>query len=132
PLLMKKFLYLTLILILIVFHAELFAQSFSIEQISAFPFPSELTSSAKGSKISWALDEQGKRNVYVAEGPEFTPRKLTDYNEDDGQEISSLTISSDGKWVVYVRGGDHGGGNASTTVNANSDPLPPKVAIWSI
>src|SRR5690606_30534752 len=25
-----------------------------------------------------------------------------------------------------------GGNNASTTVNANSDPLPPKVAIWAV
>ncbi len=29
------------------------------------------------------------------------------YGTDDGQEISDLTISNDGKYVVYVRGGNH-------------------------
>ena len=84
------------------------AQTFSLESVKSYPFPTELTSSAKGSRIAWAFDEQGKRNVYVAEGPDFTPRKLTNYTEDDGQEITSLSISDDGKWVVFVRGGDHG------------------------
>ncbi len=54
------------------------------------------------------MDEQGKRNIYVAEGPSFTPRLLTHFLKDDGQEITSLSITDDGKWVVFVRGGDHG------------------------
>ena len=42
-----------------------------------YPFPTELVGSPNGNKIAFALDEQGKRNVYVAEGPEFRARKLT-------------------------------------------------------
>ena len=78
------------------------------------------------------MNEQGKRNVYVAEGPDFTPKKLTPFNEDDGQEISSLQFTPDGKWLVFVQGGDHGGGNASSTVNAQNLPELPKVQIWKI
>lgn len=103
-----------------------------MEQVGKFSFPSELTSSAKGEKIAWAMNEQGKRNVYLAEGPDFTPKKVTEFNEDDGQEISSLQFSPDGNWLVFVRGGDHGGGNASSTVNAQNLPILPKVEIWKI
>jgi len=108
------------------------AQDFTMEEVTAYPFPSELTTSRTGQMIVWAFNEQGKRNIYVAEGPEFTPRQLTQYKRDDGQEISSLTISKDGKWIVYVRGGDHGGRNADVPVNAANDPIPPKVEVWKI
>jgi len=111
---------------------ELTAQSFSVEQISSFSFPSELTASASGNKIAWAMNEKGLRNVYVAEGPEFAPRKLTDFGEDDGQEISSLQYSPDGNWLIFVRGGDHGGGNANIPVNANNSTSMPKVEIWKV
>ncbi|MDR6195377.1 prolyl oligopeptidase family serine peptidase [Siphonobacter sp. SORGH_AS_0500] len=109
------------------------AQKFSLEAIKSYPFPNELTASAQGSKIAWALNEQGRRNVYVAEGPAFTARKLTDYTKDDGQEISSLAISADGKWVVYVRGGDHGSNwDSNVGVNVDHLPLPPRVEIWAV
>ncbi len=113
--------------------SSLLAQTFSLESVKSYPFPTELTSSAKGSRIAWAFDEQGKRNVYVAEGPEFTPRKLTNYTNDDGQEITSLSISDDGKWVVYVRGGDHGANwDDELPVNTTSSPIAPKVQVWSV
>ncbi|PZX57720.1 dipeptidyl aminopeptidase/acylaminoacyl peptidase [Algoriphagus ratkowskyi] len=108
------------------------SQSFTMEQVGKFSFPSELTSSPTGEKIAWAMNEQGKRNIYFAEGPTFDPKKLTDFNEDDGQEISSLQFTPDGNWIIFVRGGDHGGGNASSTVNAQNLPTLPKVQIWKI
>ena len=84
------------------------AQSFTMEQIKSYPFPNELTTAATGSRIAWAFNERGLRNVWVAEGPDFKARRLTNYNTDDGQELTSVSISGDGKYVVYVRGGDHG------------------------
>ncbi|HSF54550.1 MAG TPA: hypothetical protein VLA71_12395, partial [Algoriphagus sp.] len=111
---------------------SLFSQSFTMEQVGKFSFPSELTSSPTGEKIAWAMNEQGKRNVYFAKGPDFRPENLTGFDEDDGQEISSLQFSPDGKWLAFVRGGDHGGGNASSTVNAQNLPELPKVEIWKI
>ena len=84
------------------------SQRFTFEAIKSYPFPTELTSTSQGLRIAWALEEAGKRNVYVAEGPDFKPRKLTNYTQDDGQEITSLSISDNGQWVVFVRGGDHG------------------------
>ncbi len=123
---------LLLIAILSISTLNLYAQSFTVKSILSYPFPSELTAAGKGSKIAWAMNEQGKRNIYVAEGPAFKPTKITDYNLDDGQELSSLSISDDGKWVVFVRGGDHGSREGTTPVNAASMPIAPKVQIMSI
>jgi dipeptidyl aminopeptidase/acylaminoacyl peptidase len=107
------------------------AQQFALEDIKTYPFPTELTTA--GNKIAWAFDEQGKRNIYVAEAPDFNPRKLTNYTRDDGQELTGVSISSDGKWVVYVRGGDHGSNWGDLEpVNPSFDPVPNKVSVWVV
>ena len=107
--------------------------SFTIEQIKSYPFPNELTAAATGSRIAWAFNERGARNVWVAEGPDFKARKLTNYQTDDGQELTSLSISSDGKFVIYVRGGDHGSNwESSTGVNPTMTPSQTRVQIWSV
>lgn len=108
-------------------------QGFTLHDILSYPYPTELVSSTQGAMIAWAFNEQGIRNVYVAEGPAFAPRKLTSYAADDGQEITSLSISKNGQWVIFVRGGDHGGNNEqSTAVNPAILPETPKVQVWSV
>lgn len=128
---MKRFLPFLTCLLLLLFQTAI-CQTFTMEQVAKFSFPSELTSSPMGNKIAWAMNEQGKRNVYLAKAPEFTPEKLTAFNEDDGQEISSLQFSPDGKFLVFVRGGDHGGGNADRPVNPLHLPEIPQVEVWKI
>lgn len=108
------------------------ADSFTLDRIKSYPFPNELTTSATGSRIAWAFNERGARNVWVAEGPDFKVRRLTNYTTDDGQELTSLSISADGKYVVYVRGGDHGSNfDSSVAVNPTLSPAQVKVQIWS-
>ncbi|MFZ1809001.1 MAG: prolyl oligopeptidase family serine peptidase [Cyclobacteriaceae bacterium] len=107
------------------------AQQFELEDIKTYPFPTELT--IAGNKIAWAFDEQGKRNIYVAETPDFNARKLTNYTQDDGQELTGVSISADGKYVVYVRGGDHGSNWGDLEpVNPSFTPVPNKVSVWVI
>jgi dipeptidyl aminopeptidase/acylaminoacyl peptidase len=107
--------------------------SFTVSQIKSYPFPNELTTSASGARIAWALNERGLRNVWVTEGPEFRPHRLTNYEVDDGQELTSLSISADGKYVVYVRGGDHGSNFEGTVgVNPLMTPAQPKIQVWSV
>jgi len=119
-----------LLLLILPFH--LIAQNIPFESFKKYPFPTELCSAAKSQKIAWAMDEQGKRNVYVAEGPDFKPRRLTDFVKDDGQEITSLSISNDGNWVVFVRGGEHSGNwDTESPVNPGFELDPFKVMIAS-
>jgi dipeptidyl aminopeptidase/acylaminoacyl peptidase len=109
------------------------AQQFTMEQVKSYPFPNALTASATGGRIAWALNEQGKRNVWVAEGPYFRPRRLTNYDTDDGQEITSLQISADGNWVVFIRGGDFSSNwEDAAPVNVLNHPTPPRVQMLSV
>ncbi|HEX5965827.1 MAG TPA: hypothetical protein VFY51_07835, partial [Pyrinomonadaceae bacterium] len=109
------------------------AQSFTMEQIKSYPFPNELTTAGTGSRIAWAFNERGLRNVWVAEGPDFKARRLTNYTVDDGQELTSLSISDDGKYVVYVRGGDHGSNfDSSAPVNPGLSTAQTRVQVWSV
>src|SRR5438105_4596402 len=106
--------------------------SFSVEQVKSYPFPNELSAASTGSGIAWALNERGIRNIWIAEGPSFTARRLTNYDSDDGQELTSISISDDGKNVVYVRGGDHSGNWEGPPPNPLSSPVAPQVQIWSV
>lgn len=104
-----------------------------MESVKSYPFPTSLTSAASGAKIAWTFNEEGLRNIYVAEAPDFKARRLTGYLKDNGQEISSLSVSPDGAWCVFIRGGDFGSNwDGALPVNPTFDPNPPKVQIWSI
>src|SRR6185295_2198400 len=78
---------------------------FTLEQVLGAPFPSGMVASAKGDKVAWVFLDHGKRNIFLAEAPAFKGRQLTRYNQDDGQEVTSLVFSPDGAWIAYVRGG---------------------------
>src|SRR2546425_7083426 len=80
------------------------AQTFSLEQVMSSPFPSELTVSKRGDKLAWAFDAEGKRNIWIAEGPALAARPLTHYDTDDGQELSDVVFAPGGSALAYVRG----------------------------
>jgi len=127
----RAFVAIPLLILLAVLCARVQAQqNFTLEQVMSAPFPSDLTASKTGSRIAWALNEQGKRNVWVAEGPDFKARRLTSYVEDDGQEISSISFSADGNTLVYTRGG--GKNPAGQFPNPTSNPAGVEQAVWSI
>src|SRR3989440_8716507 len=90
--------------ILLVLAAQIAAQSFTLEQAMSSPFPSELIVSRHGDKLAWAFDEQGKRNIWIAEGAPLTSRALTHYASDDGQELSDLVFAPNGNAIAFVRG----------------------------
>jgi dipeptidyl aminopeptidase/acylaminoacyl peptidase len=107
--------------------------TFTLEQIRSYPYPAELTASSTGARLAWTVNEQGRRNIYVAQGPEFAPRRLTNYVTDDGQELTSVSLSADGRYLVYVRGGDHGSNwDDHLPVNVSLNPVPPKVEILAV
>ena len=77
----------------------------TIENLLNVPFPTSLVASKDGKQIAWVFNDQGVRNIYVADAPNFAATKVTSYTLDDGQEISSLTITADGAKIVFLRGG---------------------------
>ncbi len=102
----------------------------TLEKILSAPFAADLTAAKNANRIAWALDQEGRRNIWVAEGPEFAARQLTSYAEDEGQELSELTFSEDGNTILYVRGG--GKNRAGEAPNPTSSPSGAEQAVWSI
>ena len=80
---------------------------FSLSQVLSFPMPLALVSGTKGHSIAYVLDERGVRSLWYALAPDFAPRELWNSGVDDGQELTDVSISNDGRYVVYVRGGSH-------------------------
>jgi dipeptidyl aminopeptidase/acylaminoacyl peptidase len=106
---------------------------FSLEQVMSYPFPEGLAVSSAGSRIAWTVNKEGIRNLLVAEGPSFKARQLTSFADDDGQAFSSVSLSTNGEWCVFIRGGDFGSNwSDEEPVNALSYPEPAEVGIWSI
>src|SRR6476620_9772245 len=105
-------------------------QSFTLEQVLSAPFPSGLTAAKSVPRIAWVLDEQGKRNIYVAEAPESKARRLTSYMVEDGQELSGLQFSEDANTIVYAR--SEGKNRAGQSPNPTSNPAGVEQAVYRI
>jgi dipeptidyl aminopeptidase/acylaminoacyl peptidase len=106
---------------------------YTVDQILGFPSPDNLVASPAGSTVAWTFNERGVRNIYAADGPDFAGRRVTSYTEDDGQELTQLSFSRDGKTIVYVRGGDHGSNRqGEAPPNPAELPVQPRIQIWAV
>jgi len=103
---------------------------FTLEQVMSAAFPSDLIAAPQAAKVAWVLNEQGARNVWIAESPAYKGRALTSYREDDGQEIAELCWTPDARFVVFVRGGDFE--NSGDNPNPRSRPEGVEQFIWIV
>ncbi len=109
------------------------AADFTVAQALSYPFVDNLVSARSADRIAWTRNVHGVRNVWVAEAPGYDPRQVTQFTEDDGEELTQLTFSPDGAVLVFVRGGDH---DANWPAKGNLQPNPassaaePKVTLW--
>ena len=81
----------SLLLILLLFVSPPVSAQFTLEQVMSAPFPTGLVAAPTGGAVAWVFNDQGERNIWVAEPPEYKGRPVTAYKGDDGQEISNLT-----------------------------------------
>ena len=105
-------------------------QRVTLEALLSVPFPSEIVASPAGGHVAWVQNTKGSRNVWVASAPDFAPRQLTSYSGDDGQDITSLVWTADGKTVLYVRGG--GPNRAGEIPNPAISPQAAEQAIHAV
>ena len=80
------------------------ASAQTIDNYLSPPFPTDLTASANGKTIAWVFNDKGSRNIFLAESPAFAAKQITNYSGDDGMEINSICLNSDGSKIVFVRG----------------------------
>ena len=107
----------------------------SLDQLLGYSYVSGLVASGDGDRFAWVEDVRGVRNLWCASAGDRSPRQLTHYSADDGQELTQLTFSTDGSQLLFVRGGDHDENwpaKGNLAPNPSSSPLEPKVTIWSI
>jgi dipeptidyl aminopeptidase/acylaminoacyl peptidase len=106
----------------------------TLSQFLSYPFTTQLVSAQRNSIIGWVETLNGVRNIWVADGPSFEPRRITSGTADDGQELTGLAFAPDGSRIVWVRGGDH---DANWAAAGNLQPNPtssteqPHLTIWS-
>ncbi len=112
------------------FSVVLQVRAYTLDEIISYSFPSGLVTSPKGDLVAWVFDEKGKRNIWIAQGPEYKAIQLTHYSEDDGQELGNLAFNSDGSVIVFVRGGS--ANRAGEYPNPTSSPEGAEQALWAI
>jgi len=105
-------------------------EPFSIEEVMSAPFPEGLVSSPSSGVVAWVYDDEGVRNVWAMAPGWDGPRQVTSYDQDDGQAISDLVVTPDGRSILYTRGG---GPNARGEIpNPRSWVEPAQRALWII
>src|SRR5688572_6669579 len=122
----RRFAFLVALFVAIPAHA----QQVTLEGLLSAPFPSEIVAAPSGGYVAWVQNARGSRNVWVAGAPAFAARQLTSYSGDDGQDITTLTWTPDGKSVLYVRGG--GANRQGEIPNPALTPEAGEQAIWAM
>ncbi len=106
------------------------ASSFTIDQVLSAPFAINLIAAPNSPHVAWLLNEEGRRNIYVASAPDWKARKLTAFNDDDGQDIDELAWAPDGSYLLFARGGDFE--NGEDNPDPNLSPMRPGQDIWIV
>ena len=94
----------------------------------AFPFG--MVSARTSDRLAWISYDEGKRNVFTAMGPDFKPVRLTSFMEDDGVDLTDLSLSADGSVAVFVRG--HARNRDGWVANPLSNTTGTERAIWAV
>ena len=115
---------------LVAFGATGAEARFTLEAVFSAPFPTGLTASPDGSRVAWVFNEQGARNVWVADAPGFEGRRLTAFAGDDGTTIQGLAFSRDANRLAFIRG--DGPNRAGELPNPTSNPAGVERALWVI
>src|ERR1051326_7448363 len=103
---------------------------YTVEQFLSPPFPLVFASAKHADRIAWVGYDRGKRNIFTAAAPNFTPVKLTTFDKDDGTDITAVDVSDDGSTIVFVRGSNPN--NRGWIPNPDHTPDGAVRAIWAV
>lgn len=96
--------------------------------LDALPAIGELIAADEAPTLAWVRQLQGRRSIWLANGREMQARERHAYPNDDGIPISQMSLSSDGRYLAYVRGGWP---NRDGEINNSLDaPDPYERALW--
>ena len=101
--------------------ASTFAQ-YTLEQSLGAPYVQSIHASIDQQSLAWVVNEEGRRNIWYSELDGNAPQQLTNYPQDDGLNISQISISAG--YLVFVRG--NGNNRQGQPANPASLPTTPQ------
>jgi len=101
-----------------------------IRALDGAPFASTIVSAPAANAVAFVLNTRGVRNIWVTDSTRAQARMVTAFTEDDGQDITSLAFSADGRTLLFVRGG--AANRAGEIPNPTSDPAGAEQLIWRV
>jgi dipeptidyl aminopeptidase/acylaminoacyl peptidase len=102
----------------------------TIREIDGAPFAATIVAAQAANAVAFVLNARGVRNIWVTDSTRADARMVTAFTQDDGQDLTSLAFSSDGRTLYFVRGG--GPNRAGESPNPTSDPAGAEQAIWRV
>lgn len=102
----------------------------TVAQFMSPASPLELTAAKKADRIAWMAYDRGMRNVYTAVAPDFRPVRLTSFLQDDGIDVSDVSLSDNGSVAVFVRGSAPN--REGWVANPSHDPNGARREIWAV
>lgn len=119
----------SLVLITVLVPMLLQAQP-TIREIDGAPFAATIVAAPAANAVAFVLNARGVRNIWVTDSTRDGARQVTAFTQDDGQDVTSLAFSADGRTLYFVRGG--GPNRAGETPNPTSDPAGAEQSIWRV
>ena len=76
----------------------------TIEKLLSAPFYSTISVAPNGINVAWLKNERGVRNIQIANTATGVVTDLTNFTDDDGQEITNFEWLPDASALYFVRG----------------------------
>jgi dipeptidyl aminopeptidase/acylaminoacyl peptidase len=99
----------------------------AVAAVMSAPFASEIEGTPSG-RFAWIVAQQGAHSVYVADAATRAATRVAHWPQDDGQELTDLSLSRDGRVVAFVRGQPFN--RIRENPNPTSDPAGAEQAVW--
>ena len=103
------------------------ARVLPIPAVMSAPFASEIEGTPSG-RFAWIVTQQGAHAVYVGDATTGVATRVANWPKDDGQDLTDLSLSRDGRVVAFVRGQPFN--RIRENPNPTSDPAGAEQDVW--
>ena len=103
------------------------ARVLPIPAVMSAPFASEVEGTPSG-KFAWIVTQNGAHSVYVGDAATASAVRVAHWPQDDGQDLTDLSLSRDGRVAAFVRGQPFN--RIRENPNPTSDPSGAEQDVW--
>jgi dipeptidyl aminopeptidase/acylaminoacyl peptidase len=119
---MKRSSFYLLLLISFVYGLHQAQAQYQLSQSLGAPYVESIYGAHDGGSLAWVVNKAGIRNIWFTDVETTSPRKITNYDADDGQGLSQIIISKG--YLFYVIGsGNNRNGEISNPASLPQTPV---------